>query len=101
MDLSVLENKNLPKRVMAFLKEEFGPYGYELAVLEHKERPYLSNPLISEHRLYLQLHVDGESFRLVVVRWTLKGEDCRLPTLDEMFISDFQLFMKLIPTLSA
>lgn len=101
MDLSALKSEDLPKRAMTFIEKEIGIYAGELLFIKHDVIPYISNPLIFEHRLYLQHYSNGLTIQLFVVNWMIKDSKCYEPTLDKMLVSDFKVFTSLAADLSA
>ena len=106
MDLSVLENENLPKGVFAFIEKEVGYFDKSLKVLKHDAGTYLTDPSKSRHSLYLFLEDRIEyCSELVVVEWSERDVELDKsiygqPYLSRMPVFDLQVFMKLIPALA-
>lgn len=106
MDLSVLENENLPKEVFAFVEKEVGYYDKSLKVLKHDSGTYLTDSSKSRHSLYLFLEDRIEyCSELVVVEWTERDVVSDkpfygYPYLSRMPVFDVRVFMKLIPALA-
>lgn len=106
MDLSVLENENLPKEVHEFIEKEIGHSDKSLKVLKHDSGRYLTDPSKSRHSLYLFLEDRIEyCSELVVVEWTERDVVSDKPFYGHPYMSrmpviDLQVFMKLIPALA-